>query len=206
MTPQTAVRRRLPGGERRAQLLEVARALFTARGRDSVSMDAIAEAAGINIALLYRHFRSAGDVYEAAILEPLDELLDAAVLQDRAGWPADPRQRLIAVHIAVLELLCDAGPLLGLALFSDGETGARFYQDRIAPLIDDWIEPMVREVLDAGSLSQDPREIAVEVFGIDLTCVMSPEGAPYGLDVQRVARRLVDLQWPGLKDSRRQRT
>jgi AcrR family transcriptional regulator len=205
MRPAAAAdaRRRLPAAVRRAQIVRTAQALYRASGRDSVSMEGIADAAGINIALLYRHFRSSAEVYHASVLEPLHELLDAAVCRDRVGWPSESRERLVAVHVAVLSLLREAGPLLGLALFSDGETGARFYRERIIPLIDGWIEPMVREVVAAGRLKQDPHEIAVELFGIDLTCVMSPEGPPESLDIGRIAHRLVELQWPGLKGGRR---
>ncbi|MCA1843061.1 MAG: hypothetical protein LC792_07685, partial [Actinobacteria bacterium] len=143
------------------------------------------------------------DVYRAAVLEPLEALLDSAVRADRSHWPAEPGERLVAVHSAVLELLREAGPLLGIALFSDGEAGSQLYRERMIPVIDGWIEPMVREVFEAAGLGEDPHTIAVEVFGIDLTCVMSPDGPGADFDVRRIARRIAALQWPGLKGGRR---
>ncbi len=58
-TDEPATRRkRLPGTERRAQLLEVAISIFGQRGFRGATTKAIAEAAGVSEATIFRHFPS----------------------------------------------------------------------------------------------------------------------------------------------------
>jgi AcrR family transcriptional regulator len=58
-----ATRRRLPGPERRALILEAALRAFAAHGYDGAAMDEIAEAAGISKAVVYDHVPSKRDLY-----------------------------------------------------------------------------------------------------------------------------------------------
>ena len=61
-----ARRQRLPGTERRAQLIEVAISIFGRRGFRGATTKAIAEAAGVSEATIFRHFPSKEDLYVAA--------------------------------------------------------------------------------------------------------------------------------------------
>lgn len=56
-------RRRLPGPERRALILDAALRAFAANGYDGAAMDEIAEAAGISKAVIYDHVASKRDLY-----------------------------------------------------------------------------------------------------------------------------------------------
>jgi len=58
-----AIRRRLPGPERRALILNAALRAFAANGYDGAAMDEIAEAAGISKAVVYDHVASKRDLY-----------------------------------------------------------------------------------------------------------------------------------------------
>ena len=64
--PASAGRKRLPASERRAQLLEVAIAVFGRRGFRGATTRVIAEAAGVSEATIFRHFPSKDDLYVAA--------------------------------------------------------------------------------------------------------------------------------------------
>ncbi|MEU6388578.1 TetR/AcrR family transcriptional regulator [Streptomyces sp. NPDC046939] len=78
----TPAYRRLSVEERRAQLLETALSLFAHRAPEEVSLDDVAEAAGVSRPLVYRYFpggkqqlyeaalRSAADVLEQCFAEP----------------------------------------------------------------------------------------------------------------------------------------
>ncbi|WP_338700417.1 TetR/AcrR family transcriptional regulator [Streptomyces sp. Q6] len=78
----TPAYRRLSVEERRAQLLEAALSLFAHRAPEEVSLDDVAEAAGVSRPLVYRYFpggkqqlyeaalRSAADVLEQCFAEP----------------------------------------------------------------------------------------------------------------------------------------
>ena len=64
--PAPAGRKRLTAAERRAQLIDVAISIFGQRGFRGATTKAIADAAGISEATIFRHFPSKADLYIAA--------------------------------------------------------------------------------------------------------------------------------------------
>jgi len=75
-TPSTA---RMPRAQRRAQLLELATKVFTAKGFQSTSMDDIAAAAGVTKPVLYQHFDSKESLY----VEVLDIIAASMIAEVR---------------------------------------------------------------------------------------------------------------------------
>jgi AcrR family transcriptional regulator len=75
----TPRRRRLDIDERRAQLLALAREAFAARSYDDVSIDALAQAAGVSKGLLYHYFPSKRDLYVATVEVAAQQLLSQTV-------------------------------------------------------------------------------------------------------------------------------
>ncbi|MFE6691362.1 TetR/AcrR family transcriptional regulator [Streptomyces sp. NPDC057743] len=67
-------RRRMGVEERREQLIAVALDLFSHRSPEDVSIDEIAEAAGISRPLVYHYFPGKQQLYEAALRRAADEL------------------------------------------------------------------------------------------------------------------------------------
>jgi AcrR family transcriptional regulator len=55
---------RMTGQQRRAQLLDVSRELFAARGFDATSIEEIANRAGVSKPIVYEHFGSKEGIYE----------------------------------------------------------------------------------------------------------------------------------------------
>ncbi|MEV5332275.1 TetR/AcrR family transcriptional regulator [Streptomyces werraensis] len=79
MTSQapTPAYRRLSVEERRSQLLEAALSLFAHRAPEEVSLDDVAETAGVSRPLVYRYFPGGKQqLYEAALKSAADELRD----------------------------------------------------------------------------------------------------------------------------------
>ncbi|MEZ7007180.1 TetR/AcrR family transcriptional regulator [Streptomyces sp. AD55] len=77
MTPQAATPayRRLSVEERRNQLLDAALALFAHRAPEEVTLDDVAEQAGVSRPLVYRYFPGGKQqLYEAALRSAADEL------------------------------------------------------------------------------------------------------------------------------------
>ncbi|GHF66022.1 TetR/AcrR family transcriptional regulator [Streptomyces thermodiastaticus] len=71
----TPAYRRLSVVERRAQLLQAALSLFAHRAPEEVSLDDVAEAAGVSRPLVYRYFPGGKQqLYEAALRSAADEL------------------------------------------------------------------------------------------------------------------------------------
>ncbi len=68
---------RLPATARREQILAVALDVFAASGFHGASMNDIAEAAGVTKPVLYQHFDSKRDLYQALLDEVGSRLLEA---------------------------------------------------------------------------------------------------------------------------------
>ena len=71
-----APRRRLTAQERRAEILEAALEVFSARGYHPASIDEIAQAAGVSKALIYEHFESKLQLHVSLIEMNADELFE----------------------------------------------------------------------------------------------------------------------------------
>jgi TetR/AcrR family transcriptional repressor of mexJK operon len=89
-------------------MIAAAHRLFSERGFDGASMDAIAAEAGVSKPTVYRHFESKESLFDAALESALEQLPSAeAMVFDRRG---PLRQRLVAIaHDA---LLLATGPLM----------------------------------------------------------------------------------------------
>ncbi|MER5431244.1 helix-turn-helix domain-containing protein [Streptomyces sp. NPDC002588] len=75
MTPAAPAYRRLSVEERRSQLLDAALSLFAHRLPEDVSLDDVAEAAGVSRPLVYRYFPGGKQqLYEAALRSAAEEL------------------------------------------------------------------------------------------------------------------------------------
>src|SRR5262245_11776202 len=68
-------RRRLPAAQRRDTLIAAGSELFARRGYDRVSLDEVAERAGVTKVIVYRHFASKQDLYLQLLSIHRDELL-----------------------------------------------------------------------------------------------------------------------------------
>ena len=93
--------RDLPAAEAsgRDRILREARALFTAQGYAAVSMQQIADAASVNKATLYHHFRDKEDLFVSVMVEEFGRLAASvgAVIAE-GGTLRDQLQR-VAAHI-----------------------------------------------------------------------------------------------------------
>jgi len=85
----------LPASARRAQILEVARKAFAARGFHVVSIADICEAAGIGRGTLYQYFGNKRDVFHAVVED----------LYERVRTAVEARERVADVDPAVLRQL-----------------------------------------------------------------------------------------------------
>ena len=68
------MRTRLRAAERRIQLLRVAGTLFAEHGYHGLSMEALADAAGVSKPVLYQHFPSKRDLYLALVADAVEEM------------------------------------------------------------------------------------------------------------------------------------
>jgi AcrR family transcriptional regulator len=103
---RVAVRReprvRLDVDERRSQLVELGLAHFGERAYDDVSIDAIADAAGISKGLLYHYFPTKRAYYAATVREAAARLL-ASTETDDAAPPLESLHAGLDAYLAYVE-------------------------------------------------------------------------------------------------------
>ncbi len=199
--PQVPPRRRMTADARRTQLLETAREVFLQQGFDGTTVRDISEAAGVNIALLYRHFDSKEILFEEAIWQPLVETLDDFVtLAGEATRYAgrDDVQRAIVGQLMrqLLDAMLEITPLLGIVLFSP--RGRDFYRDRFAPAIG-----LITTAADAAKPHWEHREYDTDTLSMIIIgkCFMyglrtAFDGEPF--DPDAVSIELTTLIFDGL--------
>jgi len=87
----TAARRR----RREAEIIAATRSLFDERGVRDAQIEDIANAVGINRAIVYRHFTGKEELFSLTLVQYLDELRVA--LQESSDSVSEPRARLVAI-------------------------------------------------------------------------------------------------------------
>lgn len=103
--PRPAAPGRPKDPEKRAAILEAAMALFPARGYDGVSMDAIAQQAGVSKLTVYSHFADKEALFSAAVGECCEQQLPHRVFEPSAGQSV--RDALTAIAHGFMDLIMD---------------------------------------------------------------------------------------------------
>ena len=107
----------------RARILETAARLFSERGPDCVSMDCIAEAAGVGKGTVFRRFGSRAALAQAVLSESERDFQERMIRGEPPLGPgAPPCERLIAFGEGVLDHLDSHAALIAAAELG----GARF--------------------------------------------------------------------------------
>jgi AcrR family transcriptional regulator len=103
-TPATDGRRTAAAARRRrreAEIIAATRRLFDETGVRDAQIDQIAQAVGINRAIVYRHFTGKEELFALTLVEYLVELGDALAAADAAG--SDPADRLTRITEAFVD-------------------------------------------------------------------------------------------------------
>jgi AcrR family transcriptional regulator len=138
VAPNDAPPRR--NGARRSELIALASRMFRERGFHGVGMRAIAEAAGIQAASLYHHFRNKEELLlETIYVVDRDMVLEQSSLLDGSGTYPERLEELVRAHILHIGANRDAWLVAGRELralspehFEIVQGFRRTYQRRIA--------------------------------------------------------------------------
>lgn len=184
-------------------ILAAARDVFVENGSAGGRMRQIADRVGITEAYLYRHFASKDELFEAAVYEPMEQILDKLgdqVEALRAGPPPTGRELLRRANEIMLEFMVEVVPYLGVTLFSDLAVGNTLYSTRIYPRVS---APMIGllAALDGWPPPDIPTETVVNVmwglnYGIALDAIMRG----LEVDVAKTAERVTRLYTLGLPE------
>lgn len=108
---------------RRAQIIESARHLFAQKGYAATRTREIAAEAGVNEAMLYRHFPSKEELFEASVLESIDAAMVRAtenakgISRDLAGSASQIEDGIRKFFRDLADIAVELGPLIGATAF-----------------------------------------------------------------------------------------
>src|SRR5215471_13298902 len=98
------IQRRLSAAARRAQLIDIGRAVFAKRGYDAASVEEIAEHARVSKPIIYQHFGGKEGLY-AVVVDREMEYVVRRIAEAIASGP--PRARVERGALAFLEYVRD---------------------------------------------------------------------------------------------------
>src|SRR4249920_895687 len=166
LPPRPAAPGRPKDPEKRAAILEAAMALFPARGYDGVSMDAIAQQAGVSKLTVYSHFADKEALFSAAVSECCEQQLPHQVFEPSLEQPV--REALTAIAHGFMDLIMDerAVTLHRIMVGQAGQIGRLtelfFDAGPRRTLLD--MEKFLRQAHESGSLQVPHPDRAAEHF------------------------------------------
>jgi AcrR family transcriptional regulator len=163
-------RPRLSAEDRRGQILHSARAVFLRHGASGTRVKDLAEAAGVNPALLYQHFESKEEIFEEAVLRPLERAFADTMRSFPGVSEISPsgevvREATETYIVHLLQAMDDIAALLGIALFDDLETGRTFFRERLEPVLDHLRDIVAAHLPTWDHADYDPETAVKLVFG-----------------------------------------
>lgn len=197
-----APRRRVPREVREREMLEVAGRLFSERGYHEVSMDEIAEAAGVSKPMVYSYFDSKEGLFLACVKQASAELVATIEEVTPPSLPEDMRlwRGFLAVFTYIEEhsrswsLLYPDGPQSG-GPFATGAARANEEMGRMLTAIfrDSAEKAGIDPVLAAASSEPIAHALVAAVVGLGSWWMHHP-----GETKERQALRMMNLAWMGL--------
>ncbi|MBS3960134.1 MAG: TetR/AcrR family transcriptional regulator [Xanthomonadaceae bacterium] len=187
--------------EKRAALIEAAGALFCQHGFEAVSLEAIAQAAGVSKLTIYSHFGDKEGLFTAAVETRCRQQLPHGLFERPDGLPL--RDALVAIGRAFVALVFSEDALqLNRTMAAQGQGNGRLaalYFAAGPKRVLDEMEGFLRGVQAGGQLAlDDPREAAAQFFvllkGLEhLRCLIGlcPPPSPERLALH--VERCVDL-------------
>jgi AcrR family transcriptional regulator len=148
--------------------------------------------------VLYRHFESKEQLFDAAVLEPLTAWADTAWTDsgeiDDAPTPQERLELLRRTHARLLEAVVQITPLLGAALFSSSERGQAFYREHFYPLLEESFRQSERAMGGQWSAPEfDARFLMLSGIGVYLAHALDVHFRGVEIDTERTVARYVQL-------------
>ena len=187
---------RVAPAERRERVLAAAREVFIASGLKGARTKDIADRAGVAEGLLFKYFGTKEQLFDAAILDPLQDIVtgiaDAArTFSDLA--PGDRIHRSHAFHETMQHTMLEIAPLLGTALFSDRARGEAFYAEHIAPLISQSSRGLEETLHTWPHTPVDARFLFLVFWGTHLAIALDAHFGGADVDVEAVGHQFTTL-------------
>ncbi len=185
--------KRLKASERRATILAVAKVLFSDKGYHGVSVDEIATRLGVSPAILYRHFASKEELYEAVLNEIACKRESyVGVVVDSDGSFDDVLRRITRIYVDSVSRDPDYLRMELHSALEGSDATRQFFENRWKPFTD-YIEFSLGEMSTRRDIAPvEPRVAALAFQGMI-------REALYAKCIYR-SSRYVDMPLPELCD------
>lgn len=157
---------RVPAEDRRLQLIEVSQELFAARGFEGTTTRELAERAGVNEALIFRHFPTKEELYWAV----LDHMISRRGSRERlrahiaAGLPE--RETLMAIAEEILRRDLQLTRLLFFSVLEKHELSDRFFKTHVIEYHEIVAEYIRKGIREGRFRAVDPKLAARSFIGM----------------------------------------
>jgi AcrR family transcriptional regulator len=196
------LRQRLPAAERRSQLIDVAIDRFAASGFHVTSMEDIADAAGVTKPVLYQHFHSKRQLYRELLDTVGGELLETVAAS--AAAETAPYQRVLAGFRAYFRFVREKTSGFQL-MFGSGARRSDEFADSVRKL-EEAVAATIGSFIDADIDYEHRNLLGHAIVGLAEVAgrrwVSQSEAGEAKLsktEGDRLAQRLADLAWAGLR-------
>ncbi len=191
---------------RRAQIIESARAVFARQGYAASRTREIAAEAGVNEAMLYRHFPSKEELFEASVLESIDAAMVRATANAKsisrglAGSASEIDEGIRKFFRDLADIAVELGPLIGATAFGPDSPVRSKLVDRLDALFDVATAITVHGIPDLMNDDVDVRLALEKVFGALWFAAEMARWADRPFDTQAVIDQLMVTIYEGLID------
>lgn len=182
--------------EKRREIALAASRVFVAGGLEGARTADIAAAAGVTETILYRHFRSKEDIFEEAVLAPVEHLANELLTLTKEFRHITPQRRLELTqetHRRLYSVVAEIAPLIGVALFSNHEAGSEFYRQRLVPVFDRVTKALAEAMPASVRAVIDPRTLFFTIFGMHLSVALDADLRGADVDPAEVASDVTNL-------------
>jgi TetR/AcrR family transcriptional regulator len=155
------------GGDTRAAILAAAERAFAKDGLAGARTDAIADAAGVNKAMLYYFFKSKEQLYEAIIEEHLREFNEQALaILNAPGSARALLLRYVELHFDFISRRHRHAPLFQQLMMKGGKATERLFRQYIVPRGEALRKLLVRGMRAGELRNADPFHTAISIVAL----------------------------------------
>ncbi len=186
---------RLPAGERREQILDVAMGVFARKGYHGASMNDVAEAAGVTKPVLYQHFDSKQDLY-LALIDEVGHRMITSIQKATAGATTGKAQTELGFRAYFRWVAEDHDAFLLLfATQASRDAAATAAIRKITSEAASAIAPLIAVAIDP----EKQRTIAHGLVGLAEGVSRRLVEAGDRFDADELGRLVANLAWAGLR-------
>jgi AcrR family transcriptional regulator len=196
---------RLTTEQRRRQVISAAMRLFSSKGFDGTSTREIAQAAGINEALIFRHFQTKEDLYWAVVSSRIEAAGRQEKIREYLRSPhLDAREVLAAIAENLLDRTSEDADLTRLLLFSalrNSELSENFFRTYMAGIYEALASFIRQGIAKRQFRKVDPMLAARGFMGMISSHILLEEllgGSGNTFTPRNLGRRLADLWLNGM--------